>query len=137
MGRQVLLVEKTHDPDKSLIVERAIVVHPDGKVEEWTMNLAVKEDNTFTLTDDAGTVTGKGKLFGPPWKWTYFDATFEAANGVKIHDENFMADNSAATARKKVMAPDGKVIMFMDMTLKGITPETYQILRAGLLKKQG
>jgi hypothetical protein len=135
MGSQVLLVEKIHDRDKSTIIDRAIVVHPDGKGEERTMRLAVKDDNTFTLTDDAKKVEGSGKLFGPAWKWTYFKATFKAENGVQIEDENFMADPSAGTARKKVIGPDGKVIMYMDLTLKEITPKTFEILRAGLMKK--
>ena len=135
MGSQVFLVQKTHDRDNSTIIERAIVVQPDGKVEEWTMRLAVKDDNTFTLTDDSGKAEGSGKLFGPAWKWTYFKATYKATNGVQIEDENFMADDSAGTARKKVTGPDGKVIMYMDMTLKGITPKTFEILKAGLMKK--
>ena len=135
MGSQVFLVEKTYDRDKSTIIERAIVVQPDGKVEEWTMRLTVKDDNTFTLTDDSGKAEGSGKLFGPAWKWTYFKATYKASNGVQIEDENFMADDSAGTARKKVTGPDGKVIMYMDMTLKGITLKTFEILKAGLMKK--
>jgi hypothetical protein len=135
MGSQVILVEKTHDRDNATIVERALVVHRDGKVEEWTMRLAVKDDNTFTLTDDAGTVEGGGKLFGPAWKWTYFKATFKTKNGIRIEDENFMADDSVGTARKKVIGPDNKVSMYMDMSLKAITPKTFEILRAGLMKK--
>jgi hypothetical protein len=135
MGSQAILVEKTHDPDNALIIEHAIVVQPNGKVEEYTMKLAVKEDNTFTLSDDAKTVEGTGKLFGPAWKWTYFKATFKAKNGVTIEDENFMPDDSIGTARKKVIAPNDKVIMYMDMSLKGITPKTFEILRAGLIKK--
>jgi hypothetical protein len=134
-GSQVILVEKTLDRDNATIIERAIVVQPDGKVEERTMRLAVKDDNTFTLTDDAKTVEGSGTLFGPAWKWTYFKGTFKAKNGVQIEDENFMADDSVGTARKKVIGPDGKVIMYMDMTVKGITPKTFEILRAGLMKK--
>jgi hypothetical protein len=135
MGSQVILVEKVHDRDKATIVERAIVVHPDGKAEEQTMRLAVKDDNTFTLTDDARNVEGGGKLFGPAWKWTYFKATFKAKNGVRIEDENFMADDSVGTARKIIIGPDDKVIMYMDMSLKGITPKTFEVLRAGLIKK--
>jgi hypothetical protein len=135
MGSQVILVEKVLDRDKATIVERAVVVHPDGKAEEWAMRMAVKDDNTFTLTDDAGDVEGGGKLFGPAWKWTYFKATFRAKNGVRIEDENFMADDTVGTARKKLTGPDGKVILYMDMSLKGITPKTFEILRAGLMKK--
>jgi hypothetical protein len=135
MGSQVTLVEKTHDHDHATIIERAIVVHASGKVEEWTMRLAVKDDNTFTLSDDARTVEGGGTLFGPPWKWTYFKGTFKSKNGVQIEDENFMADDSIGTARKKVIGPDGKVLMYMDMSLKSITPMTFEILRAGLKKK--
>ncbi len=135
MGSQVILLEKTHDPDKSMIIERAIVVQQNGKAEERTMHMAVKVDNTFTLSDEGKTVEGSGKLFGPAWKWTYFKATFKSTNGVTIEDENFMADESAATARKKIIAPNGSVIMYMDTTLKSITPKTFEILRAGLMKK--
>jgi len=135
IGSQAILVEKTHDRDKATITERAVVVHADGKVEEWTMRLLVKDDNTFTLADDAKAVEGGGKLFGPAWKWTYFKGTFRSKNGVQIEDENFMADDSVGTARKKLTGPDGKVLMYMDMSLKGITPKTFEILRAGLMKR--
>ena len=135
MGSQVILLEKIHDRDKSTITERAIVVKPDGKAEEQTMVLTVKDDNTFTIADAAKTVEGTGTLFGPAWKWTYFKGTFKHKSGVIIEDENFMSDDSAATARKKVSRPDGKVILYMDMTLKSITPKTFDILAAGLLKK--
>ncbi len=135
IGSQVILLEKILDRDKVMITERAIVVHPNGKAEEFTMYLAVKEDNTFTLTDDTKTVEGSGKLFGPAWKWTYFKGTFKAKNGVRIEDENFMADDSVGTARKKVIGPNDKVVSYMDMSLKGITPKTFEILLAGLIKK--
>jgi hypothetical protein len=135
MGSQVILVEKTHDRDSSTIIERAIFVHPDGKVEDHTMHLAVKEDNSFTLIDDAKRVEGGGKLFGPAWKWTYFKATFKTKSGVTIEDENFMADDSVGSARQKVIGPDDKVIMYIDVSLKGITPKTFDILRAALSKK--
>ena len=135
LGSQVILLEKASDRDSSTIIERALVVEANGKVEERTMHLAVKDDGTFTLRDDAGTVEGGGKLFGPPWKWTYFKATFKATNGVVIDDENFMADDSVGSARKKLTGPDGKVIMYMDTSGKSITPKTFEILRAGLMKK--
>jgi hypothetical protein len=135
MGSQVILVEKIHDRDNSLILERAIVVGADGKAEERAMRMTVKDDNTFTLVDDAKTVEGTGTLFGPAWKWTYFKATFKAANGVTIDDENYMADDTAITARKKVTAPNGQVVMYMEMTVKAVSPATFEILRAGLMKK--
>jgi hypothetical protein len=135
MGSQVILVEKIHDRDNSVIVERALVVQPDGKVEERAMRMPVKDDNTFTLTDDAKTVEGAGTLFGPAWKWTYFKATFKTKNGVTIEDENYMADESVGTARKKVTAPNGQVVMYMDMSLKAVSPATFEILRTGLMKK--
>jgi hypothetical protein len=136
MGSQAILVEKVHDPDNSVIVERAIVVGTDGKVDEYTTRLAVKKDNTFTVVDDPRGIEGGGKLFGPAWKWTYFKATFKTKNGIRIEDENFMADDSVASARKKVIGPDDKVIVYMDESLKGITPRTFEALRAGLLKKK-
>jgi hypothetical protein len=135
MGSQVILLEKTHDRDNAMVIERALVVKPDGKVEEYTMRMKVKKDNTFTLSDDAKKVEGSGKLFGPAWKWTYFKATYQMKNGVHIEDENFMADDSVGSARKTVTGLGKKVIMHMDMSLKGITPKTYEILRAGLMKK--
>src|SRR3954451_21056384 len=63
MGSQVILVEKVHDRDNAAIVERALVVHPDGRVEERGMRMTVKDDGTFTLVDDAKTVEGTGTLF--------------------------------------------------------------------------
>jgi hypothetical protein len=56
------------------------------------------------------------------------------ASGLLRCPENTNA-NSVITARKKVTGPDGRVIMFMDMSLKGITPKTFEILAAGLTKK--
>jgi hypothetical protein len=135
MGSQVLLLEKTHDRDKSKIFERALVVQPDGKTDERNMELSVKDDGSFTLKDDVKSVEGGGQLFGPAWNWTYFKATFKATNGVTIEDENFLADDSVGVARKKITLPNGKVYMYMDMSLKSVSPKTYEILRAGLLKK--
>jgi hypothetical protein len=135
MGSQVILLEKVHDRDNSVILERAIVLQPDGKAEEPAMRMPVKDDNTFMLTDDAKTIEGAGTLFGPPWKWTYFKATYNINNGVRIDDENYMADDSVITARKKVTAPTGQVVMYMDTSLKAVTPATFEILRAGLMKK--
>src|SRR5262249_1191132 len=135
MGSQVILVEKILDRDSAMIIERAVVVQANGKVDEYTSRLAVKDDNTFVLSDDSKTVQGGGRLFGPPWKWTYFKGTFKATNGVEIEDENFLADDSIGTARKKLTGPDGKVIMYMDMSLKSVTPKTFEILRATLMKK--
>src|SRR5437588_678454 len=87
--RPPVRLEKIQDRDNAMITERALVVRPEGKVEEWTMRMAVKEDNSFTLSDDAKTVDGTGKLFGPAWKWTYFKGTFKTKNGIVIEDENF------------------------------------------------
>jgi hypothetical protein len=135
MGSQVYLLAKTLDRDKATITERAVIVREDGKAEEWILRFAVKEDSTFTLTEDSNRAEGSGKLFGPAWKWTYFKATYKSTHGVQVEDENFMADESFGTARQKLTGPDGKVLMYMDVSLKGITPKTYEILRAGLLKK--
>jgi hypothetical protein len=135
MGSQVTILEKIHDRDNATIFERAIVVEADGKANERTMRMIVKDDNTFTLSDEAKSIEGKGTLFGPAWKWTYFKGTFRTKNGIKIDDENFMADESAPTARKKVTGPDGKVLMYMDETVKAITPKTFEILKNGLMKK--
>src|SRR5262249_50650856 len=128
------LLKKVLDPDHSIFVERAIVVKPDGKAEEFTMNHRVS-GSTFTLDDTKGTVKGTGTLFGPPWKWTYWKGAFEATNGARIEDENFLADPNVLVARKRISAPDGKVIGFMDITLKTITPTTFTILSSSLLQK--
>jgi len=135
MGSQVTLVEKIHDRDNSLIIERAIVVQADGKVAEYPVRMAVKADGTFTLINDDKSVEGTGTLFGPAWKWTYFKATFKTKDGVTIDDENYMADDSVITARKKITAPNGQVVMYMDESVKAVSPATFEILRAGLMKK--
>src|SRR5690348_13199449 len=71
LGSQIMLLEKTDDPDHNLIVERAIVVKADKTAEDHTMTMTVN-GNSFTLKDDANTVSGTGTLFGPAWRWTYF-----------------------------------------------------------------
>jgi hypothetical protein len=134
IGSQVILLEKTYERDNSAIVESAVVVDAKGKAEERTMRLKVKDDNTFTLTDELNTVEGSGTLFGPAWRWTYFKGTWKSTAGVTIEDENFMADDSSITARKKVSSPDGKVLMYMEMTLNRITYKTFEILKVALLK---
>jgi hypothetical protein len=135
LASQVYLLGKTLDPNKATITERAVIVSADGKAQEWTLRFAVKEDDTFTLSEDSKKAEGSGKLFGPAWKWTYFKATYKSTNGIQVEDENFMADESFGTARQKLTGADGKVFMYMDIGLKSITPKTYEILRAGLLNK--
>src|SRR2546423_916320 len=135
LGSQVYLLEKTLDREKSTITERAVIVRADGNAEEWTLRFAVKEDGTFTLTEDSKRAEGSGKLFGPAWKWTYFKATYKSANGVQVEDENFLADESFGTARQKLTGTDGKVFMYMDISLKSITPKTYEILHTALMKR--
>jgi hypothetical protein len=45
-----------------------------------------------------------------------------------------MVDPEVLVARKKVSAPDGKVVMYMDITLKTVTKSTFDILSRALLK---
>ncbi|HSZ57027.1 MAG TPA: hypothetical protein VK797_15275 [Tepidisphaeraceae bacterium] len=91
--------------------------------------------NSFTLKDTENTTTGAGVLFGPPWQWTCWKGSFRSSNGVQIEDENFLVDPSVGVARKKIIGPDGKVIMYMDVTMKAITPKTFEILSAALPKR--
>jgi hypothetical protein len=51
-----------------------------------------------------------------------------------IDDENFMAAPDVGVARKKITTPDGKIVLYMDMTLKATTRETFEILTNALLK---
>jgi len=135
LGSRVYLLEKILDRDKATITERPVIVSADGKADEWTLRFTVKEDNTFTLTEGSDRAQGSGKLFGPASKWTYFKATYKSANGVQVEDENFLADESFGTARQRLTGADGKVFMYLDISLKSITPKTYEILRAALMKK--
>lgn len=132
-GSQAFLLEKTHDPEHGVIVERAIVVKPDQSVDEFTMHLNVK-GNAFTLKES--TVEGSGILFGPDWHWTYFKGTYRTPNGIRIDDENYMTDPGVLVARKTISGPDGKPMTYMDITLKAITPQTFEILAGALLKKR-
>ncbi len=133
-GSQAFLLEKIHDPDQSTIVERAVIATPEKSVEQHTMTMKVKGD-TFTVSDDRDSVHGSGTLFGPAWHWTYFKATCEGPGGVRIEDENYMTDPGVLVAHKKISAPDGTVVMYMDITLKLITAPTFNILSESLLKK--
>jgi hypothetical protein len=134
LGSQAILASRAYDPGQNLMVERAVTVKPDGTVGDYPMNMTVK-GNTFTIDDPKKVVEGSGTLFGPAWHWTYFKGTYKATNGVVIDDENFMAAPDVGAARKKITTPDGKVIMYMDMTLKSTSRETFEILTNALLKK--
>jgi hypothetical protein len=134
LGSQAILASRTHDPERNLMTERAVIVKPDGTVDDYPMNMLVKGD-TFTIDDPKKVVEGSGTLFGPAWHWTYFKATYKAANGAVIDDENFMAAPDIGVARKKITTPDGKIVLYMDMTLKATTRETFEILTNALLKK--
>jgi hypothetical protein len=134
IGSQAILVSKVYDPDKSLMTERAIVVNPDGKVDDYPMNMLIK-GNTFTIDDPKKVVEGSGKFFGPAGHWTYFKATYKATNGVTIEDENFTAAADIGCARKKLTTPDGKVLMYMDLALKSTSREAFEILSAAVLNK--
>lgn len=134
LGESVLLLEKTHDRDKRQIIERAIEVKPGQTAREFVITLNVT-GSTFTAADAKGTIRGTGTLFGPAWQWTYFKATFQSTNGVRIEDENFMTDPTVGCARKKVMSPDGKVLMFMDVSGKAVSQQAFEILADTLLKK--
>ena len=106
----------------------------DGSVDDYPMNMPVK-GNAFTIDDPKKVVEGSGTHFGPAWHWTYFKATYKAANGAVIDDENFLAAPDVCCARKKISTPDGKTVMYMDETLKATTRETFEILSSALLKK--
>ncbi len=56
-GAEVILIEKTHDPDRGLIIERAIEIKPDHTVRNYTMNLKVT-GNSFTVIDAQHTIQG-------------------------------------------------------------------------------
>ena len=46
-----------------------------------------------------------------------------------------MTDDSVGTARQKIIGKDKQIVMYRELTLKGISPKTYEILRAGLMKR--
>src|SRR6266404_883807 len=64
LGSQAMLTERTYDPGHGVIGERAIVVKPDGTVDDYPMSMNVKGD-TFTLDDPKKFMEGTGTLFGP------------------------------------------------------------------------
>jgi hypothetical protein len=126
-----LLIEKTLDAAAGTFTERAVQVSPSKKqVIDVTMTLTVKGQN-FTIKDNLGTMTGNGTLQGPAWAWTFLSGDYViAANGMKIHDEDYMADQNNIAYRKTYYSPaDGKtVVMYSDASLKSITKETFDIL---------
>ncbi len=107
----------------------------DKDLRDWSKMMLRSARSRFTLKEDSGKAEGSGRLFGSAWKWTYFKATYTTTSGVQVEDEKFLADESFGTARQKLTGPDGKVMMYMDLSLKSITPKTDEILRDGLMKK--
>ena len=138
MGSQVILLRKSHDPEAGEVVEAAVIVQPDGRVEESVITFDVATgdtNNEFAVSSGDGTIEGEGTFAGPAWDWNYFKATYRSANGVVIEDQNTLTDDSVVTARKTITLPNGRVYMTMDVTLKAVTPSTYRILKPVLLKR--
>jgi hypothetical protein len=50
LGSQAILASRTHDPDRNLMTERAVIVKSDGTVDDYPMNMLVKGDK-FTIDD--------------------------------------------------------------------------------------
>ena len=126
-----LFIEKTLDAASGTFTERAVQVSPAKKqVIDVTMTLTVKGQN-FTIKDSLGTMTGTGTLQGPAWAWTFLSADYViTATGMKIHDEDYMADQNNIAYRKTYYSPaDGKTeVMHSDASLKSISKETFDIL---------
>ncbi len=141
-GTAVMFLEKTTDQDKNQIIERGIQLNPDGTAYDFPMYLTISGSN-FTIIDDRKTISGSGQFYGTPWDWSYFKATYVSrtvnpktgsVSEIYIDDENTLVDPSVVTARKKLYLKDGTVIEYMDITLKSVTQQTFQILTNAVLK---
>jgi hypothetical protein len=129
LSKTLILLERIQNPLTKQIIINTILIDTTGKVtKNPTMVLLVDENNEFTVYDPKKTTSGSGKLFGPPWSWTYLSGEYKTAIGVTIKDQNFFSDPSIFTSRKEISLPNGSVVLTIDIAATKISRTEYEIL---------
>jgi hypothetical protein len=129
LSKVLILLERIQNPSTKQITINTILIDTTGKVtKNPPMVLLVDENNDFTVLDPKKTTTGSGKLFGPPWNWTYLSGEYKSAIGVTIKDQDFFSDPSIFTSRKEIILPNGSVVLIIDISATKISRTEYEIL---------
>jgi hypothetical protein len=129
LSKSLILLERIQNPATKQITINTMLIDTTGKVtKNPTMILLVDENNEFTVFDPKKTTSGKGKLFGPSWNWTYMSGDYKTAIGVTIKDQDFFSDPSIFTSRKEISLPNGAVVLTIDISATKISKTEYEIL---------
>jgi hypothetical protein len=136
LSKTLVLIERIQNPSTKQIIINTTLIDTTGRVtRNPSMVLQVNEDNGFTVSDPKKTTTGNGKLYGPPWNWTYLSGEYKSAIGVTIKDQDFFSDPSIFTSRKEVILPNGNVVLTMDITANRINKTEFEILTKAINQK--
>ena len=133
--RHAYILARTIDQDANTISEKVVSFQRSSYVENSSV-IKINQ-NQFTMTVPAGTVTGGGTLTGKPWNWTFLRGEFkvERAN-MRIVDYNIFADPNVIAGHKDFYMTNGGVenlIMQEDVVLRLVDQSAYEAKRKELL----
>lgn len=133
---------RTLDPDAGSLEEHTLLIFENGKSAEFDTKMAIADDgSTFSVIDLTNSVSGGGKLIGPPWAWTGLTAVFKRKNGMRTEDVNILSDDFIAGFKKDYSAPttaqpDGKLSDLDVAILRKITQDEYERVMSAVHAKK-
>ena len=95
------IIARTVDQAAGTITEAAVTKHDNGYAE-YTSTMSIV-DNTLSMTESTGEITGQGILIGEPWNWSFLKAEFSMMTPkytLRIVDYNIFAETGSILGHK-------------------------------------
>ena len=117
-------VQPSENPGRGKIIEEVANIDPRPDMPNRFYNVVLEvEGDRFTMRETGGSFTGKGRLFGPAWRWNRWNSESIMTQGGKVVSEDVL-ENGRLNADKKYYGPDGKLLMVFKESLERIDEET-------------
>jgi hypothetical protein len=124
------IVRRDYRPAEGIIEEMAIALDPTPDAVPTVVHIEWKvEGDTATITEANQRIKGRGRLVGPPWRWTdwAWNVTMKDIPGTF---RNTAKVNTRGLAIRSVQVDDkGKTVSTFEQIDTRITKETYDVLR--------
>ncbi|MCB0394680.1 MAG: hypothetical protein KDD25_08975 [Bdellovibrionales bacterium] len=126
-GTNVVLAKREYKLGLNEIWECALVIDSSRGTDVYNTSAKVTGSD-FALSDEKGTYSGNGKLFGSPWNWSAweFNVTLTDGSGTIYAFETF--DPAGMTSYKTFKGPNGNIQVVMREAFQDISEATYKLL---------
>ena len=135
-GETISLVKRIVSPANSRITEIVLQpsrIHGQPPTEFVTTLSRIGKSNIFSVTDDAGGVTGQLTFTGEDWKWDRWSYEMEIRKSDKVRGEAALSANGLET-RKSLFRSEKQYLSIVE-DLKTIDEIEYQRRRKELLTR--